>query len=292
MITFVHIPSTPCNTTTKTSREGVEYAPETVHSCTGKELDAETGYSYFGARYYDPAVLAAWLSVDPMADKYPGISPYAYCAWNPLKLVDPDGMDVYINGDQADRSVERLQTDKMKITRDSETGKLSVSIGNHSRKQLSKDERVIFDAINDPNVSINIRAEKSTIQTDINGNICDVFRWNGSLYQTFGGSFLGASFNGKDKASTECYLDVDLLDANGHNQGVPHEVSEQYYAGKKAIKQKSSIPFCNVNEKNSGYNYAHNKAIPSKVSNVEIVVFGIHFQKKAKSVFNYTSSKL
>jgi hypothetical protein len=37
----------------------------------------------------DPVVFA--LSVDPMADKYPGISPYAYCAWNPIMLVDPDG---------------------------------------------------------------------------------------------------------------------------------------------------------------------------------------------------------
>ena len=62
---------------------------------TGKELDEETGYSYFGARYYAPATLAAWLSVDPMSDKYPSISPYAYCAWNPLKLVDPDGKDWY-----------------------------------------------------------------------------------------------------------------------------------------------------------------------------------------------------
>ena len=26
-----------------------------------------------------------------MSDKYPSISPYAYCAWNPVKLVDPDG---------------------------------------------------------------------------------------------------------------------------------------------------------------------------------------------------------
>ena len=34
-----------------------------------------------------------WLSVDPLADKYPGISPYAYCAWNPIKFVDPDGRE-------------------------------------------------------------------------------------------------------------------------------------------------------------------------------------------------------
>ena len=40
-----------------------------------------------------------WLSVDPMADKYPSISPYAYCAWNPVKLVDPDGMEAIVNDD-------------------------------------------------------------------------------------------------------------------------------------------------------------------------------------------------
>ena len=56
---------------------------------TGKEKDAETGYGYFGARYMDHELMTMWLSVDPMADKYPGISPYAYCAWNPVKLVDP-----------------------------------------------------------------------------------------------------------------------------------------------------------------------------------------------------------
>ena len=78
-------------------REVVRYTHETVFAFTGKELDAETDYSYFGARYYDPATLAAWLSVDPMADKYPSISPYAYCAWNPLKLVDPDGEEINVS---------------------------------------------------------------------------------------------------------------------------------------------------------------------------------------------------
>ena len=63
-------------------------------SSTGKERDEETGYSYFGARYMDHELMTMWLSVDPMADKYPSISPYAYCAWNPVKLVDPDGMEI------------------------------------------------------------------------------------------------------------------------------------------------------------------------------------------------------
>ena len=61
---------------------------------TGKERDSETGFSYFGARYYDSDLMTSWLSVDPMADKYPSLSPYNYCAWNPIRLVDPDGEDV------------------------------------------------------------------------------------------------------------------------------------------------------------------------------------------------------
>ncbi len=61
---------------------------------TGKERDEETGYGYFGARYMDHELMTGWLSVDPMADKYPNISPYNYCMWNPIKLVDPDGRAV------------------------------------------------------------------------------------------------------------------------------------------------------------------------------------------------------
>ena len=34
---------------------------------------------------------AIWLSPDPLLGKYPYISPYAYCHWNPMKYVDPDG---------------------------------------------------------------------------------------------------------------------------------------------------------------------------------------------------------
>ncbi len=59
----------------------------------GKEKDYESGFHYYGARYYWGELLTGWLSVDPMMDKYPNISPYAYCAWNPVKLVDPDGRE-------------------------------------------------------------------------------------------------------------------------------------------------------------------------------------------------------
>ena len=62
-----------------------------VADCNGKEKDYESGFHYYGARYYWGELLTGWLSVDPMMDKYPSISSYSYCAWNPVKLVDPDG---------------------------------------------------------------------------------------------------------------------------------------------------------------------------------------------------------
>ena len=42
------------------------------------------------ARHYHPT-LSIWLSVDPMAYKYPGVSPYTYCTDNPVMIKDPNG---------------------------------------------------------------------------------------------------------------------------------------------------------------------------------------------------------
>jgi RHS repeat-associated protein len=58
----------------------------------GKELDAETGFYYYGARYYDPKS-SLWLSVDPLAEKMPDFSAYAYAFNNPVMFVDPTGME-------------------------------------------------------------------------------------------------------------------------------------------------------------------------------------------------------
>ncbi len=66
----------------------------------GKELDLMHGlntYDY-GARQYF-SILGRWDRVDPLAEKYYGISPYAYCGGNPIKFVDPNGMDWYKDSD-------------------------------------------------------------------------------------------------------------------------------------------------------------------------------------------------
>ena len=62
----------------------------TPYLFNAKELDEETGLYYYGARYLDPTH-AAWLSVDPLFEKYVGMTPYNYCSENPVKIVDPNG---------------------------------------------------------------------------------------------------------------------------------------------------------------------------------------------------------
>jgi len=37
-----------------------------------------------------------WISVDPHASSYPGLSPYNYVGNMPIRAVDPDGKDIYI----------------------------------------------------------------------------------------------------------------------------------------------------------------------------------------------------
>jgi RHS repeat-associated protein len=58
----------------------------------GKERDEESGLYYYGARYY-AAWLCRFLSVDPLQFEKSWITPYAYCADNPIKFIDPNGMD-------------------------------------------------------------------------------------------------------------------------------------------------------------------------------------------------------
>ena len=77
---------------------------------TGKELDKLNSLNMydFGARLYDVAGVPMWTSVDPLCGKYYYISPYTYCAGNPINMIDPDGCRSY-NVIDADGNV-RIET--------------------------------------------------------------------------------------------------------------------------------------------------------------------------------------
>jgi RHS repeat-associated protein len=78
----------------------------TRNKFTGKERDWESGYDYFGARYYNSRI-ANWTSIDLLLEKHFDWSPYNYVLRNPMVLLDPDGKQIYFSEDQ-DRRYEEL----------------------------------------------------------------------------------------------------------------------------------------------------------------------------------------
>ena len=68
---------------------GNYYSP---YHFNAKEVDSETGYHYYGARYYN-SNLSVWLSVDPWANKFPAWTPYKGFMNNPVVYTDPNGQE-------------------------------------------------------------------------------------------------------------------------------------------------------------------------------------------------------
>ena len=65
---------------------------ENPYKFSGKELDENTGLYDHGARHREPSS-GVWYGVDALFEKYPSCSPYAYCGGNPVKFMDPNGMN-------------------------------------------------------------------------------------------------------------------------------------------------------------------------------------------------------
>jgi len=89
---------------------------------SAKEKDSETGFSYFGSRYYN-SDLSIWLSVDPMASKYPSLSPYVYCANDPIKLVDPNGEEITKFEDSNGNLIKQIDDGSNAVFRQVGTGR-------------------------------------------------------------------------------------------------------------------------------------------------------------------------
>ncbi len=57
---------------------------------SGKQFDEESGFNYFGARYYN-AGIARFVTPDPLSSKYPSLTPYHFVSGNPVSLYEVDG---------------------------------------------------------------------------------------------------------------------------------------------------------------------------------------------------------
>ena len=63
---------------------------ESPYKYGGKEWNTTTSTYDFEARQLSPS-FHRFTTMDPLCEKYYGISPYAYCANNPIRFVDPFG---------------------------------------------------------------------------------------------------------------------------------------------------------------------------------------------------------
>ena len=66
-------------------------ATESPYKYGGKEWSTTTSTYDFEARYLSPS-FHRFTTMDPLAEKYYSISPYAYCAGDPVNYVDPQGL--------------------------------------------------------------------------------------------------------------------------------------------------------------------------------------------------------
>ena len=216
-------------------------------------LDEEAEETSFKAEYS-----SRFLTIDPLAEKYPQISPYAYCLNNPIKFIDPNGREVFISGSLSEEALRQLQErmkDRITLSM-GENGKLSYSL--NEGQKLRGDAKRMAGMIDDNSIAVNVITTDKT-QTST-GNLM------------VGGSFMGntvttdASGNTKVVANQEVNPNVlGSADAHTNTMGkmMMHETTEAY-AGAQ-ISQKAGVGVgsatqAEVDNPSSVYNRAHNKA--------------------------------
>ena len=86
--------------------------PQTIKLHTGKDFFDLQGAGWYDnqARYYD-CLIPTFKSQDPLAEKYPWLSPYCHCANKPINAIDPDGREVYMEFNKSTNKLYLLDLD-------------------------------------------------------------------------------------------------------------------------------------------------------------------------------------
>ncbi|MGD9493446.1 MAG: RHS repeat-associated core domain-containing protein [Bacteroidales bacterium] len=180
-------------------------------------------YSYFGARYYD-SDLSVWLSMDPMSDKYPQLSPYNYCALNPLIYIDPTGMIIDPAGSEENSAYNDYRKEinaRIDVINDKMSG-LDKSSDEYSKLNI---ELISYNQIN---------TELDALEKDQN-NVYHI---------TFGVEFSGGTegrtyYNGQTTCNGKemRQINIDMSDKTFPMSNLAHEFKHayQYYEGRLAF---------------------------------------------------------
>ena len=102
-----------------------------------KELDRKFGLDWYdhGARHNDAAI-GRWHSMDPMAEKYYGISPYAYCGGDPVNKGDYNGMEVIADSLSQIAIINSLPQEERHLVSFNSDGSASVQLSDNSSEIL------------------------------------------------------------------------------------------------------------------------------------------------------------
>ena len=200
------------------------------------------------ARHYHPD-LSIWLSVDPMSDKYPGVSPYTYCGNNPVRLKDEDGRTFEVaDNDESHKDILSIVSEHHRHRVSfGENGLVSVNTEGLSEEALKKDIglSLINDMAKSGKVYYYATADYAFCRNE-NGDrqIQYTFdAWTTKSGQTIGG-FFNASVNGLDSQNAHTFLPAagydgqvvitetgtfTLYGKNCRSDVVLHELLENYY---------------------------------------------------------------
>ena len=187
---------------------------------------------HLSARHYNSS-LSIWLSVDPMAAKYPSLSPYAYCANNPVKLVDPNGREVIIGiegNSQADKDAafKHLQKGTNLELSMADNGVVSIVGGN----VLNDNDQQLYDAIISTSVTARIDVGGSKEFEEV---------------QYTSGHYMGTSYD-PERNTAVSTNGINLIGLQKYEKqgaegaGIIHEITEGFHMGELAINEKTSIP--------------------------------------------------
>jgi len=132
-----------------TEGTGASFQPNKFN---GKEFDEMNGYDTYdyGARGYY-AASGRFTSVDPLAEKYYSISPYAYCGGDPVNRIDPSGMSARTwDQNESDANLDEYIFDGKGVY-DHKVKKVGESYGKIVGNTTHKDLYFKFaDPVNDP----------------------------------------------------------------------------------------------------------------------------------------------
>ncbi len=259
--------------------------PNANYKFTGHERDDEAGLTldYMMARNYDP-MIGRFLQIDPLADQFPGWSPYNYVFNNPLNYIDPNGMSPVCgeknNCDETYRVGSEVENKngKWEYLGDNEWKRLSYGADNNIS---AEDIYSLFDSFYSTTVGEYNPEGMALLEEQLNSNMLlsmtagSMYKGVDALYIYATGPFDRNSGNGRTSMSGRIVTGSELTDKIGDFSGfmmgkyasMPVKgvtlSASQFSSATRGTRLASANP-----QIRGGFNRAFNRFINNAYSNI------------------------